>query len=258
MNYKYEIYNCNKGNPTAIITNCDHEKMYENIAEKIYEIHPEVDQAAIILDVKGKECSFQLVNGEFCGNACLSVSAFMYNNYKMKDVNIVNKIINKNDNAEYIKIESKYDGENGNLIIPKNLFIINEQYDNYENYTVKMNGIEHLIIPRSYGILNEKYAKMEIEKMERNNTIPDIIGIIFLESNKIDPFIWIRRVKLLQHQMSCLSGSIATLEYLHKKEKKEENLIIQPTGEAYEIQLNEDYININGIVRKIGFGSVEV
>ena len=51
MKYKYEIYNCNNGNPTAIITNCSDERIYENIAEKIYEIHPEVDQAAVILEV---------------------------------------------------------------------------------------------------------------------------------------------------------------------------------------------------------------
>ncbi len=258
MKYKYEIYNCNNGNPTAIITNCSDERIYENIAEKIYEIHPEVDQAAVILEVKEKKCTFQLVNGEFCGNACLSVSAFMFENYKIKDANIVNKIINENDKVEYIEIESKYDGKIGNLVIPKGLFLTNDKCGDFDNYTVKMNGIVHLIIPQSYGKENEEYAKTKIEKMKEKNTVPDVLGIVFLENNKIDPFIWIKRIQLLQHQNSCLSGSIAALEYLQKKEKIKEKLIVQPTGEAYDIKFKENYIDITGIIRKSELGIVEV
>lgn len=258
MNYKYEIYNCNNGNPTAIITNCDNEKIYKNIAEKIYEIHPEVDQAVVILEVKGKKCVFQLVNGEFCGNACLAISAFMYENYKIKDANIVNKIINENGEIKCIKIESRYDGKSGNLIIPQSLFLTLDKFDAYENGIIKMNGIEHLIIPRSYGKMNEEYAKKKIEEIEKKGTMPDVLGLIFLENNKIDPFIWIRRIRLLQHQTSCLSGSIAALQYLHKREKRKENLIIQPTGETYDIKFRENYIDITGIIRKIKLGSVEV
>ena len=258
MEYKYEIYTCNNGNPTAIITNCNDEKMYENIAEKIYEVHPEVDQAAIILEIKGKKCVFQLVNGEFCGNACLTISAFMNENYKIKNANIVNKIINENGKIEYIKIESKFDGKSGNLIIPKSLFLPIDKSDNFESDIIKMNGIMHLIIPKSYGKMNEEYAKKKIEKIENNSTMPEVLGLIFLEDNKIDPFIWIKRIRLLQHQTSCLSGSIAALEYLHKKEKKKKNLIIQPTGEAYDIQFKKNYIDITGTIRKSEFGSVEV
>lgn len=249
MEFRYEIYTCNKGNPTAIIDRCDDEEMYGNIAEKIYEIHPEVDQVAIILDVKSNECVFQLVNMEFCGNACLSVSAYIYNNYKIKDTIIVNKVINEYNEVEYIKIKSNYDGKKGHLSIPKNLFLTDYKCNDFDNYIVKMNGITHLIIPKSYGEMNEKYAIPKIEEMKEKNLIPDVLGIIFLEDYKIDPFIWINRISYLQHQMSCLSGSIAALEYLKEKESKKECLIYQPTGEAYDIQYKNDYINITGIVR---------
>ena len=188
----------------------------------------------------------------------MSVSAFMFENYKIKDANIVNKIINENDKVEYIEIESKYDGKIGNLVIPKGLFLTNDKCRDFDNYTVKMNGIVHLIIPQSYGKENEEYAKSKIEKMKEKNTVPDVLGIVFLENNKIDPFIWIKRIQLLQHQNSCLSGSIAALEYLQKKENIKEKLIVQPTGEAYDIKFKENYIDITGIIRKSELGIVEV
>ncbi len=257
MKYNYDIYSCNNGNPTAIITNCNNEKIYETIAEKIYETHQNVDQVAVILNITEERCTFQLVNGEFCGNACLSVGAFMHEHYKINKGTIINKITNENAKEELIEIESKYDGETGNLLIPKNLFLKNDTHENTDSYIVKMNGIIHTIIPQSFEKKNEEYAIKEIEKIE-NNITSDVLGIIFLENGKIDPFIWIKRIELLQHQDSCLSGSIAALEYLQKKEGINEKRIIQPTGEAYDIKIKENYIDITGTIRKIDTGIVEV
>lgn len=257
MKYKYDIYTCNNGNPTVIIANCNDEKMYERIAQEIYEKHPSVDQVAIILSIAEERCTFQLVNGEFCGNACLSVGAFMHEHYKINKGTIINKIINKNDSSELIEIKSKYDGEKGNLLIPKNLFLEDDNHEDASRYIVKMNGIIHTIIPQSFKNKNEEYAIKEIKKIEKNIT-SDVLGIIFLENGKIDPFIWIKRINLLQHQDSCLSGSIAALEYLHNKEGINEKRIIQPTGEAYDIKIKENYIDITGTIRKIDTGIVEV
>ena len=62
MKYKYEIYNCNNGNPTAIITNCTDEKIYKKLSEEIYKTNKNVDQVAVILDIKDNICTFKLVN----------------------------------------------------------------------------------------------------------------------------------------------------------------------------------------------------
>ena len=254
MKYNYEIYTCNDGNPTALIVNCNDEKMYIDIAEQLYKTK-KVDQVAVILDVNDKRCTFQLVNGEFCGNACLSICSYMYENYKVKVASIINKIFDKKGNVEYIKIDSKFDGKIGNLLIPKELFLNdNNSVDNF----VKMSGITHLIIPESFGNNNEEYARKKIKKLEEKNIDLDILGIVFLEDNKIDPFIWIKRIKLLQHQSSCLSASIAALEYLQKNNRINEDRIIQPSGEAYIIKFKDNNIDITGIVRKIETGIVEV
>ena len=257
MKYKYDIYTCNSGNPTAIIANCNDEKMYKSIAEDIYKKHPNVDQVAVILNITKESCTFQLVNGEFCGNACLSVGAFMHEHYKINKGTIINKIKNKNDASELIEIKSKYDGEKRNLLIPKNLFLEDYNHENTSRYIVKMNGIIHTIIPQTFGNKNEEYAIKEIKKIEKKITT-DVLGIIFLENEKIDPFIWIKRIELLQHQDSCLSGSIAALEYLQKKEGISKKRIIQPTGEAYDIKFKEKYIDIPGTIRNIDTGIVEV
>ena len=257
MEYKYETYSCNNGNPTAIITNCIDENIYPNIAEQLYKTR-EVDQIAVILKIEDNKCTFQLVNGEFCGNACLSISSYMYENYQIKDIIIINKIIDKNGIINDIRIISKYENNIGNLIIPKELFLTKDKKDNQEYYKTNMNGIEHIIIPKSYGNKNEEYAKKEISKLEKKNKIQDILGIIFLENNIIDPYIWINRIKLLQHQQSCLSGSIAALEYLKTKKGITKTKIIQPTGEAYEITIKKNNIHISGNVKRIKVGIIEV
>lgn len=257
MKYKYDIYTCNNGNPTAIIANCKNEKKYERIAQEIYKKHPNVDQVAVILNITKESCTFQLVNGEFCGNACLSVGAYIHEHYKIKNGTIINKIMDENNLSKLIEIKSKYDGEKGNLLIPKVLLLEDNKHEETGSYIVKMNGIIHTIIPQTFGNKNEEYAIKEIEKIKKKITT-DVLGIIFLENGKIDPFIWIKRINLLQHQNSCLSGSIATLEYLYNKEGINEKRIIQPTGEAYDIKFKEKYIDITGTIRKIDTGIVEV
>lgn len=256
MKYKYEIYSCNNGNPTAIITNCSDEKTYKAISEQIYKKHKNVDQVAVILNVEENKCTFKLVNGEFCGNACLAVSAYMYDNHKIKEGTIINTIKTKDSKAENIEIKSKCNGITGNLLIPKELFLTNEIQENNNNYLVKMNGITHLIIPQSKIKNKEQYAKTEIKKLEEKNMVPNVMGVIFLDDNQIDPFIWIKRIELLQHQQSCLSGSIAALDYIHKKRNKNENKIIQPTGEAYNIEFKDNYIDITGTIRKVETGTM--
>lgn len=251
MGFEYEIYRCNDGNPTAIITNNSSERDYRSIAETIYQTHPEVDQVAVVLNVNDNECTFQLVNGEFCGNACLAISAYIYDNYHITESTIINKIKKSNGEYESIEIKSKCGGKLGNLLIPRSLFLTNNQQEQSEDYIVKMNGISHLIIPQSFLEMNGEYAKKQIEKLEGKNLVPDVFGIIFLENNKIDPYIWIKRIGLLQHQQACLSGSIAALEYLINKRKTYEREIIQPTGKAYEIEFKKDHIDITGTLQKV-------
>ena len=102
MKYKFEIYNCNGGNPTAILKNCNSEEMFSKVADKIYDIKPEVDQTAVILKNSENSCTFQLVGGEFCGNACLTICGYMKKEFNIQNGYVINKIIRRGDTRKNI------------------------------------------------------------------------------------------------------------------------------------------------------------
>lgn len=259
MKYKYEIFNCNNGNPTAIITNCINEEKKVAVSEKIYDLMPDIDQAAIIIEQNEKSCTFQLINGEFCGNACLSICGYMKKMYGNNDITIINKIIDENNQTHYINIKASYENDICSLVIPKKMLINKVEKTKNEIYKVEMNGITHLIIPKSFGIENQKIAYDKIDEFKKENNMPDVLGIIFMNENKIDPFIWINRINLLQNQTACLSGSIATTAYINDIKSNNMDVdIIQPTNESYNIKIEDTNINVKGTVRNIGSGEIEI
>lgn len=257
MKYKHEVFTCNNGNPTAIITNCSSKEKKWSISEKIYDVMPEIDQAAIIIEENENNCTFQLINGEFCGNACLSICKYMGEKYGIIDAKLVNKIIDENDEEHYINIQSYCNKRNCSLIIPKKTLINKVSKTKLGLYKVEMNGITHIIIPDSFGNKEIAYKqKNEFAKLEK---MPDVLGIIFIHENKINPFIWINRIELLQNQTACLSGSIAATAYINNlKSDNEEVEIIQPTKESYKIKIEENNINVTGIVRCIKKSEIEI
>lgn len=257
MQYKYEVYTCNNGNPTAIITNCTSKENKWNISEKIYDVMPEIDQAVVIIDENKDNCIFQLINGEFCGNACLSVCKYMGEKYGITDVKIINKVIDENEKEHYINIQGHCNNENCSLIIPKQTLINRISRTKSGLYKVEMNGITHIIIPGSFG--NETIAYKEKDKLLKEEKMPDVLGIIFIKENRINPFIWIDRIELLQNQTACLSGSIAATSYINNlKSNNEEVDIIQPTRESYKIKIEENNINVAGVVRCIKTSEIEI
>lgn len=258
MKFNFEVYNCNGGNPTAILKNCESEEMFSKVADKIYDLKPEVDQTAVILENNENGCTFQLVGGEFCGNACLTICGYMKKEFNIENGYVINKIIDENNINHYIKINSKCDGDLYKLSIPKELLIKNISNTEASNYIVEMNGITHIIIPKSFGEDNLKYVENEIKKLEEKKCVPDVLGIIFYDGIKIDPFIWIKRIKLLQNQTSCLSGSVAVACYLKDIKNINSFNIMQPTNQSYEIEFKEDFIDISGRVNWTDCGEVEI
>lgn len=259
MKYKYEIFNCNNGNPTAVITNCINEEKKIEVSEKIYDLMPDIDQVAIIIEQNEESCTFQLINGEFCGNACLSICGYMKKKYEHKNITIVNKVIDENNQTHYINIKGSYENDICSLVIPKKMLINKIEKTKNGTYKVKMNGITHLIIPKSFGIENQKIAYNIKDELKKEETLPDVLGIIFMHENRIEPFIWINRINLLQTQTACLSGSIAATSYINDiKSNNTDVNIIQPTNESYNIKIEDTNINVKGIVRNIGLGEIEV
>jgi diaminopimelate epimerase len=236
MKTRYEIYDLG-GNITAIIPEMPNNFECLTIANKIMQQNPNVEQVAVIEKVNKNVCTFKMVGGEFCGNACRAVAEFMRRNFGFEKSKI---IING------MKINAASNGETSEINIAKNN-LVKETKNINGQFCVYMNGITQIIIPQNFKNNLQKAEEMIID-FEKFNNIQDALGIMFLSGNKIDPFVWVVKAKTFFNETACLSGSIAAALFLGETD------IVQPTGETYAIKFNKRFIKASGKVTFIKGG----
>jgi len=221
---RYEIYDLG-GNPTAIIF-----IEGEISPEQIMKDNPEVEQVAIIQSVKGDVCTFKMAGGEFCGNACRAVAEFMRRNYnKSKCKIIINGIV----------IDANSDGKTSQIQLEQNSLV----KTCFENFVI-MNGITHVIVK---GQGNETQARKIKKDANDRGITSDAFGVMFLDGNAINPFVWVETAKTFYNETACLSGSIAAAIYLGATKIE----IIQPTGSPYLIAFDGKTITAKGEVKYV-------
>ena len=228
MKTEFEIYNPG-GNITAIITTKLTAKEALIVSQEIMTQYPEVEQVAMILDVYNDVCTFKMVGGEFCGNACRCVAEFMRRNYGFGKSKLV-----IND----IKLLGTSNNNESEITLNKSDLI--EQVKNVNgNYCVFMKGITHIIIPNKGDVKLAIQIKSDYEKQ---NKIGDALGVMFLDNNSINPFVWVERAKTFFNETGCLSGSIAAAIFIGKNE----TTLTQPSWADYSITIKDNLITAKG------------
>ena len=233
---KYEIYNLG-GNDTAIISEKLSDEKCIEVAERIMDRNPNVEQVAMIIDVYKNNCIFKMVGGEFCGNACRAVAEYMRKNYGFIKCNIT-----LND----IKMKGTSDGNSSEITVAKNDLV--KKVENNGLYTVFMRGITCVVRRKSLSENVKLTAENIKQEFEKTHKINDAFGVIFLENDKIDPFVWVAKAHTFFNETACLSGSIAAALFL-KQGKIHTRKIIQPTNENYNISIGKVNITARGKVK---------
>lgn len=102
---------------------------------------PEIDQAAIIIEENENNCTFQLINGEFCGNACIPVCKYMCEKYGIIDAlhyqkEKIEKILyNGGDYVVQLKANQGNFYQDVIAMFEDKFMDINNKENNYEIYT---------------------------------------------------------------------------------------------------------------------------
>ena len=232
-----EIYDLG-GNTTALVTNRLGDEEALIVAGKIMKNYPEVEQVGMILDANQGFCTFRMMGGEFCGNACRAVAEFMRRNYGFEECEIV---------INGIKTKAKSNGRESEVVIPRDE-LVRRVESSGEQFIVYMNGITHIVIPQDFDD-TEKVAEQIKQDYEERNKITDALGVNFLVGNKINPFVWVTKAKTFFNETACLGGSIAAAMLLNPSGK---SIITQPSGENYEITIDGKNIVARGRVSFVG------
>ncbi|MCL2569977.1 MAG: hypothetical protein FWE16_02095 [Firmicutes bacterium] len=231
MKIIYEIYDLG-GNPTAIITKNVDTQTGINVSKQIMQKYPVVEQVAIIENVKDDTCTFRMAGEEFCGNAIRAVAYFMRKNYGKPCCTIITCGIKIN--------ATKCDGKTSEIVLQKSTLLRGTRIVNGLTYII-MNGITHVVIP---GKGNESLAKQVKKIASKFGLVGSAFGVMFLDGDKLNPFVWVETAQTFFNETACLSGSIAVAIYI-KKDKAE---IIQPTNQPYTITFDGDNIYAKGKV----------
>lgn len=258
MKAKYEVYTCNKGNPTVIFNDKMSLEDCQRLATVTYQNMPVIDQGGIILNVDGNNCVFRLIGGEFCGNACATAVAYMNRNYNSTKGVIKYEVENENGERQYINVNYSTDGKTCTLQIPREALLSDVGLTESGDYLVNMDGMSHIVVPKVGKENNRELAIKIRDYAIEHDDLPEVFGIIFLDEYEIDPYIWIPTPNLLQNQQSCLSGSVAAAKYLMDNYNEMIVNIKQPTGLAYTIEIQENYILLSGTIDLMVRGTVEI
>jgi len=238
MRTKYEVY-CLGGNKTAVIMKNLNERDGFDAIRKIMRKHAEVEQVAIVEKVEGDKCTFRMAGGEFCGNACRAVAEFMRRNYGKDKCSIM---INR------IEVKGKSNGMISEIVLSKSSLVRKVAHVNGRTL-VEMNGITHVVV-ECEG--NEELAiRIKNSVLDLISSV-DALGVMFLEGSKINPFVWVERVKTFFNETACLSGSIAVALHLGSKTTR----VVQPSGQAYLITVRGEKISASGRVEFLFSGEV--
>ena len=231
----YEIYDLG-GNTTAIISsNLSDEKCLE-VADKIMKANTDVEQVAMIISVRKNTCTFKMAGGEFCGNACRAVAEYMRKNYNVDRCSI---------EIDGIKIKGASNCKTSEIIIAKKDLI--KRIESNGLYCVFMNGITFVVKQKIEGESNKQIAESIKQQFGKDNKIEQALGIVLIEDERIDPFVWVTKANTFFNETACLSGSIAAAMFL-KQNKIGKKVIIQPTNEKYTISIGKTNIKASGKV----------
>ena len=237
MKTSYELFDLG-GNPTAVITQNVNKQGAIELALEIMKRYSFIEQVAIIERVDGDTCRFRMAGGEFCGNACRAVAEFMRKNRGFDRCQIIinGLLINGQSNGQTSQISIIQDKLCDEIVRNGRTFY-------------SMRGITHTIVE---GLGDELKAQAIKQEAAQQGISDEAFGVMFLEGNKMNPFVWVEKAKTFFNETACMSGSIATALFIGKPRVN----LVQPTGQEYTISVDKGMIIASGSVEFLGGGEL--
>lgn len=233
MNLSYSIFDPT-GNITALVETQTDPEQRRMIADRIMDVHPEVEQVGFVRfadrDADPFDTELQMAGGEFCGNASMCAAAFFQLRHSRNPAegkvrlrvsgtpNPVNvSLQQQNDESFYASIH---------MPAAAGISYIEFRFNKITSVlpVVRMEGITHVIIQ-----MDSPFWSMKTNHAAAEQTVAvwckelaaDGLGLMFLEINgddhELTPLVYIPGSGTTFWENSCASGGTAVGIYLASK-----------------------------------------
>ncbi|MDR0423314.1 MAG: hypothetical protein LBH46_01855 [Rickettsiales bacterium] len=218
------------GNDTIIVNSPVSRDEQREISLLLLDKHKNAEQVGF-LEQGGKR--LQMAGGEFCCNASRAFGFFLLEG---RDGKVEFEV-----SGTTFPVICEVKNEKSKIKLDVNLSF-NDLIEEKDGATlVKLDGIVHLVIENTsllYKDADKDYANFLLEEFGLKREIAS--GILFVDENKLTPFVYVKKINTLYAETACGSGSIATAIYKTYKNYKTTNNIFnlrQPSGQSLEISL---------------------
>lgn len=239
-----KIYYINpSGNITAIIpTNLSWSEK-ETLASEIIKEGKAEQVAYESKPLYGGIARIDMMGGEFCGNAlrgygykCIKETYDIgrHNiNVEISGSNMIHKVtVDLDCNKSYVQVEKPYN-------------IRNIKINDEELTLVQMDGIDHLIVDDITE--DELLAKKYIEVVKNDKT--KALGVMFVNGNRLVPYVYVAGIDTFVRESACGSGSIATAYYLYQTGKNKcKSYIFEEPGGNIEVVIKATGTELEALV----------
>lgn len=176
----------------------------------------------------------QMMGGEFCGNATMSVGVYLARKAKIQEDEQRIYDLEVSGSDEPVRCSAKKQGESwlGNVRMPLPTRVGSLQMPSGISVPrVDFPGITHLIVPADAARLPRSEAEKEIRALCRELGTP-ALGIIRYEEEKrfIEPLVYVAATDTAVWERGCGSGSAAIGAWMTKKCDKGQCLSLKQPG----------------------------
>ena len=207
------------GNLTALVETSLPPALRQSAAAALMEQRNEIEQLGFLsLPSKGGDIALTMAGGEFCGNACLSASAYFL---RQKGISSGTVGVEISGAEGIVKVELESLGENeysGRVEMPLPLSCESVASPLGELKLMRFPGICHAIV--STGISRAEAEKLIVPLCGSIGC--EALGLMLLdeESCRLDPLVYVPGAESLFWERSCASGTTAVGAYLALREGK--------------------------------------
>ncbi len=197
------------------------------------------EQAGFIEEPKDLRAAarLQMMAGEFCGNASLSLAAYLFAKEQPEEGEEKTILLEVSGAEELVVCQMKktVEGFTGRLSMPLpvayGFLPYSLEKENYRLFTVEFAGITHIIVPDSlWGDCAKEKAEQAAELWEKEISA-DAFGILLLneQTMTLTPFVSVRGAGRVWER-GCGSGTTAVGVYLAEKQRKSLSAVLHLPG----------------------------
>lgn len=217
------------GNITAIVETSAERNKQSRIAGLIMAADTTIEQVGFLEKPHGEAAvRLQMMGGEFCGNASISAAALMARKSGIDSGNITLEVSGA-DEPLCVKVQKLCDNKFlGTVAMPLPVGIETASFGSLKLPVVRFPGISHVICDSSLSFSDaETNIRSWCEELQA-----DALGLMFLDGDRLKPYVYVRSTDTAVWESSCASGSTACAAYLAAKAGASQTVALQnPCGE---------------------------